>query len=254
MGRVTATMTGDVLVVTLDNPAALNAWTMAMQRDVASVLHDAGADDRVRGVVLTGAGERGFCAGQHLGETKQMTGADVDAWLANLRAAYAAVLDCAKPTVAALNGIAAGSGYQLALLCDLRIAHAGVRMGQPEINSGIPSITGTYLTRQYVGHGHATEMMLRGRLLDADDALRIGLLHEVTTASGVRERAIELTTELADKPAAAFAHTKRALRDAIGPGLWAAFDEAAEADRIAWDSGEPQQVMDRFLSRSRATG
>jgi enoyl-CoA hydratase/carnithine racemase len=238
-----------VLLVTLDNPAALNAWTMAMQRQVAAILHEAATDSAVGAVVLTGAGDRAFCAGQHLAETTRMTGADVDDWLDGLRTAYAAVLGCDKPTVAAINGVAAGSGYQLALLCDLRVTHAGARIGQPEVNSGIPSITGSYLTRQIAGHGLTTDMMLTGRLLSGVEAAAGGLVHQLVEPSYVVPTAVERAAELAAKPSIAFTLTKRSLRAALEPGLWEAFDAAARLDREAWDSGQPQAVMNEFLTR-----
>jgi len=239
-----------VLLVTLDNPEALNAWTMAMQQQLVETMARAVSDPEVGAVVLTGAGDRAFCAGQHLRETTRMTGADVDGWLGGLRAAYRAVLGCDKPTVAAINGVAAGSGYQLALLCDLRISHAAAWIGQPEVNSGIPSITGAYLTRQIAGHGLTTEMMLTGRLLSGTEAAAGSLVHQLVEPSDVVPTALERAAELAGKPTVAFTLTKRSLRAAVEPGLWAAFDAAAVVDREAWDSGQPQAVMDQFLTRS----
>lgn len=249
MGTVRSENRDGVLVVTLDNPAALNAWTMAMQRQLAEIVVRAQEDPTAGAIVLTGAGDRAFCAGQHLGETTAMTGADVDGWLDGLRTAYSAVLGSDKPTVAAINGVAAGSGYQLALLCDLRISHAAARIGQPEVNSGIPSITGAYLTRQLAGHGRTTEMMLTGRLLSGDEAATAGLVHQLVDAADVVPTALERAAELAAKPAMAFTLTKRSLRAALEPGLWEAFDAAARVDREAWDSGQPQAAMNEFLAR-----
>ena len=249
MGTVRTENRDGVLLVTLDNPSALNAWTMAMQQQLAEIVQQAEANPEVGAIVLTGAGDRAFCAGQHLGETTRMTGADVDGWLGGLRAAYGAVLGCDKPTVAAINGVAAGSGYQLALLFDLRISHAGARIGQPEVNSGIPSITGAYLTRQIAGHGLTTEMMLTGRLLSGAEAEARGLVHQLVEPADVVPVALARAAELASKPKQAFTLTKRSLRATVEPGLWAAFDAAAGIDREAWDSGQPQAVMNEFLAR-----
>jgi enoyl-CoA hydratase/carnithine racemase len=250
-GQVRSELMDGVLVVTLDNQAALNAWTIQMQRDVVATMDRAAGDDAVTAVVFTGAGDRAFCAGQHLAETSRMTGSDVDGWLAGLRAAYAAVLGSDKPTVAAINGVAAGSGYQLALLFDLRVAHATARIGQPEVNSGIPSITGAYLTRQMTGHGVTADLMLSGRLLSGTEAHAAGLVQQLVEPDQVVATAIERAADLAAKPGVAFRLTKRSLRATLEPGLWAAFDAAAEIDREAWDTGQPQAVMDRFLDRSQ---
>ncbi|MEU6715832.1 enoyl-CoA hydratase/isomerase family protein [Nonomuraea sp. NPDC046802] len=242
---------GEVAVLTLNRPASLNAWDMAMQDTVRRRFGEFAADDRTRAVVITGAGERAFCAGQHLAETAGFGPENVDAWLDNFRSLYRAVLEIDKPVVAAINGVAAGSGYQLTLLCDVRVAHPGVRMGQTEVSSGIPSITGMYLTMRALGGSRTLELMMSGRLMEADELKQAGLVHHLVPQGDVLATAVKIAGQLAEQPSVAIALTKQRYRDLITPGLWEAFEAARAIDRKAWASGQPQQVMRDFFAARR---
>lgn len=234
--------------ITLNRPESLNAWTMAMQAQIATTVTEFSNDPSVEAIVISGTGDRAFCAGQDLHQTAEFQPEDVEEWLESFKTIYDAILSSPKPVIAALNGVTAGSGYQLALVCDIRIAHPDVRMGQPEVNSGIPSITGHFLTQYSVGHSRATDMMLSGRLLEADEAHQFGLIHRVVPADDVYATALTVARELADKPKLAFRLTKQRIRDVMWPGLLDAFDAAVDIDREAWASGEPQQTARDFFA------
>lgn len=240
-----------IAVLTLNRPRSLNAWDMAMEAELAQLLRDAARQDDIRGVVLTGSGDRAFCAGQDLAEAARFAPEQIDAWLANFQNLYETVLAVDKPVVAALNGVAAGSGYQLALLCDVRVAHPAVRMGQPEVTSGIPSITGMYLTERALGASRMLELMLTGRLMDIDELTGVGLVHHVVAADKVRDKALEVARAIASQPTVAVALTKERYRQTILPGLRDAFTAAAAIDRQAWSSGQPQEVMRAFFETRR---
>lgn len=239
-------------VITLNRPESLNSWTTAMQAQIAHVIGQFDQDARVESIVITGTGDRAFCAGQDLHETAEFSPENVDAWLGNFKDVYDAILSTAKPVVAALNGVAAGSGYQLALVCDIRVAHRGVRIGQPEVNSGIPSITGHYLTHYSLGHSRAAEMMLSGRLLDADEAHQVGLIHTLVAQEAVLDESLRRAIDLASRPKLAFRLTKKRMRDLLWPGLLEAFEAGASIDREAWASGEPQRTAREFFAAREA--
>lgn len=249
MATTDVNVTDGIGIITLNNPQALNAWTQEMQRDVAKSLNLLDADPEVKGIIITGAGDRAFCAGQDLKEVSSFSEDSVEEWLDTFYEVYDSVLSNSKPVIAALNGVTAGSGYQLALLCDLRIAHAGVRIGQPEVKSGIPSITGMYLTWQSLGHSKTAEMMLTGRLLDADEAHRAGLIAEVVSAEEVLPRSIALARELSELPTQAFALTKQRIRATLLPGLKEAFAAALDIDKQAYGDGEPQRTATEFVAK-----
>ncbi|MEQ9248744.1 MAG: enoyl-CoA hydratase/isomerase family protein, partial [Nitratireductor sp.] len=142
---------GPVLKITLNRPQVLNAWNAAMREELIEALTEAEEDEAVRAVILTGAGDRAFGAGQDLNETKSFDADRAEVWIGEWEKLYNRFRTLSKPIIAALNGVAAGSAFQVALLCDLRVGHAGVRMGQPEINSGIPSTTGPWIMREMLG-------------------------------------------------------------------------------------------------------
>ena len=163
------------LVLTLNRPARLNAWTEAMRARLVERLTAAASDRGVRSVVLTGAGDRAFCAGQDLDELGTFDTGRAEEWIDGFARLYRALGSLRVPVVAALNGVAAGSAFQFVLLTDIRIGHSGVRMGQPEINSGIASITGPWIMREMLGLSRTVELTLSGRLMKADEALdRLG--------------------------------------------------------------------------------
>ena len=149
--------------------------------------------------------------------------------------------------MAAINGVAAGSGYQVSLLCDVRVIHPGVTMGQTEVSSGIPSITGLYLTERALGRSRTLEMMLTGRLLDADELCHVGLAHHLVPASEVVDRAVAVAAQIARQPTVAVQATSSE------PGSSSATDSGRRSmrppsiDQRAWASGQPQQTMRAFF-------
>lgn len=251
MGQINLETVAGCGVVTLDNPDSLNAWSQQMQRDLASAVRIFDADPQVSSIVITGAGDRAFCSGQDLNELAGFTVDNVEHWLDGFAQVYDSILSASKPVVAALNGVAAGSGYQLALVCDLRVAHDGVRLGQPEVKSGIPSVTGLFLTWQSLGHAKTAELMLTGRLMEADEAHGLGLIAEICPRENVLTRAMARAGELAAQPAEAFKLTKQHLHTMLKPGLDAAFAAALEIDKAAYGGGEPQNTANQFLGRTQ---
>ena len=249
--HVLAEMTSTTLVITLNRPERLNAWNAPMRARLLALLQGANTDPAIGAVVLTGAGERAFCAGQDLNEGKTFDGARAEEWIEEWRRLYNAMRRFEKPLVAALNGLAAGSAFQASLLCDVRVGHEGSKMGQPEINSGIVSATGFWIMREMLGLSRAIEMVLTGRLASAEEAHRIGLMHHLVPAAEVRTKALEVAADLSSKPALAFKLNKQRFCAATQAG----FDETFEAARIihrqAFDAGEPQRVMERFLAKQK---
>ncbi|MBV2145102.1 enoyl-CoA hydratase/isomerase family protein [Falsochrobactrum sp. TDYN1] len=238
-----------VAVITLNKPERLNAWTGAMRADLGRMLAEVGSNDAVRAVVVTGAGERAFCSGQDFTESQNFEGgAEADRWLADIKSFYETIRDVEKPTIAALNGIAAGSGFQVAMLMDYRIGHAGVTMGQPELNNGIPSVVGPWgVFAPHLGVARSMDLILTGRMMNAKEARHTGLLNEIVPAGEVLSRSIAMARELGAKPPIALRLTKRAYREATQPGFDHAFEIAEEAQREAFASGEPQRCMEEFF-------
>lgn len=221
-------MNGDVLVLRLNNPARLNAWSQATRFEIEKTLAVAATDGDIKAVVLTGSGERAFCAGQDLTDPAM---GDPDAAESRMKAFhdfYRALLSFPKPLVAALNGLTAGSAFQAILLMDSRVGHDGVRLGMPEINSGIPCITGSTILKWAVGSIMARSIVTTGRYISAQESLQFGLIDELVPAGEVQRRAVEVANALAAKAPEAFAETKFWVRDQILPELAAAFERATQ--------------------------
>jgi enoyl-CoA hydratase len=239
---------GPVTVVVMNRPEKLNAWTEGMRDELGELLVEARDDDSVGAIVLTGTG-RGFCAGQDFDEARRFDPASTDSWLAGIKAFYDVIRDMDKPVVAAVNGVAAGSGFQVALLADVRVAHESATLGQPEVSSGIPSITGTYLMSSTLGLSRTTELVLSGRLMTAHEAHAAGAVHEVVTGDVV-DAAVARARGLAAQPPTAVASTKAWLRAMTEHDYRAAFEFARAQHRDAFSSGVPQGRMTHFLGRS----
>src|SRR5689334_21701259 len=191
---------GAVELVTLDRPALFNAWHRPMREELMAALAAAEAAAEVRAIILTGAGDQAFSAGQDLGETMSFDPDRAVEWIREWEALYDLIRSLSKPLIAALNGVAAGSAFQVALLCDFRIAHPGVRMGQPEIDAGIASTTGPWIMREMLGIARTIDLTLTGRMMDAAECNAIGLINRIVPRQRVFEEALALATELAEKP------------------------------------------------------
>ena len=223
-----------------------------MRQELLAGLQDLDSDARVRSIIITGAGERAFCAGQDLNEAKDFDAADAGAWIEEWRELYDAVRSLSKPVVAALNGVAAGSAFQFVLFCDVRVGHQGSRMGQPEINAGIASITGPFIMREVMGLSRTVEMALSGRLIDGIEANRIGLIHHLVGAADVLCKAEEAALELGAKPPTAMRLDKAWLREMTQSGFDHAMDAAKRYHKMAYATGEPQAQTTAFLRRPKA--
>lgn len=249
--EVTVTHDGRVAVVRMNRPAAMNAVDAGLRQALTAALRSLEADDATDALVLTGAGERAFCAGQDLAEAAAVTPAGLADWLNRQHAMYQAVRDLTKPVVAAVNGTAAGAGFQLALLCDLRVAHAGVRLGQPELQAGLASIVGSYLMSLQLGLSMNQQLSLTGELIDAARAHQLGLVNDLVAADAVLPQALARARAMAALPGPALRLTKQRFRERTQPG----FDEACNAGiRFQLEclaSGVPAQRMQQFLARRR---
>jgi len=238
-------------IVTLNRPEVLNAWNRPMREELVAALGAFDADPDLRALVITGAGARAFCAGQDLGETVGFDENAAETWIDEFQALYGAIRQLSKPVVAALNGVAAGSAFQAALLMDVRIGHPGVRMGQPEINSGIASVTGPWIMREVLGLSRTVELTLTGRLMSADEALHVGALHRVVAEEALMQTALETAKDLAGKAPEAMRIDKQWIREMTEPGFQAAFDAARRLHRQSYAAGEPQKMSAAFLDRRR---
>ena len=215
---------GAVAVVTVNRPEALNAIDLETLTVLRDRLRELAVDAGVRAVVLTGSGEKAFIAGADIKYMSTLTVLEARAWGALGHECATLLETMPKATVAAVNGFALGGGCELALGCDIRYASTRARLGQPEINLGIlPGWGGSQRLARVVGLGIAKELIFTGRMVDAEEAQRIGLVNAVFAPEELLGKALELAQSLAAKSPAALAFAKQAtnlsLQGALADGL-----------------------------------
>jgi len=203
---------GAVELWTIDGEARRNSLSRAMIRELLENLHRAREKRAVRCVVLTGKGDRAFCAGADLKERAGMSDAEVHAFHEALRSAFRSVETAPQAFVAALNGAALGGGLELALACDLRVAVETAEMGLPEVGLGIiPGAGGTVRLPRTIGVGRAKDLILTGRRVGATEALALGLVSRVAPAGRLRAEALALAEEVAKNAPVSIRQAKRAV-------------------------------------------
>lgn len=247
---------GPVRTLTLNRPGRLNALDTGLRQAIADALIAAQRDDSVRAVIVAGAGPRAFCAGQDLHEGSSLTADDAARWMASWKGYFEALSSFTKPLIAAINGVAAGAGFQTALLCDYRVAVPQSRFIMAEIDAGLPCIVGCYLLTVHLGLSRATEIVLSGRTIGASEAREMGLIHEIVEPDDLAARAYAAAERLAGKPPVAMRLDLERFRSRLRDGLVEAEDAAARYQAEAVATGEPQRVMAAFLDKHgrRQTG
>ena len=223
---------GPVRVLTIEGEGRMNVLSRALVAELLAEERRAADDEQVRAVVVTGAGSRAFCAGADLKERRGWSEDDVRRWLVELHGGLREVERCPKPWIAAVNGLALGGGCELALACDLRVLDPAAQMALTEVRIGvIPGGGGTVRLARVVGLGRARELILTGRRVEAEEALRIGLANRISAAGDSVPSAIALGNEIAANAPVAIAAAKAALEEAWDLSL----DAALERERAHYD-------------------
>jgi enoyl-CoA hydratase/carnithine racemase len=244
-----------VATLTLCRPEKRNAMTPALTRDFSAALAAIRAEPTIRALVIAATGPV-FCAGGDLAMLERMTGQTLDENYREMRAFYMRYLDLLHldiPTIAAIGGHAVGAGAALALACDIRILAAEAQISFPFLALGLhPGMGTTHLLPIVAGASLATDLLLSGRKVGADEALARGLVSRVLPAGEVEAAALALATELAGRPAAATQMAKRALIRPKLDGLDAALDNEATAQTVSYASPEMRAALAAIRGRKRA--
>jgi enoyl-CoA hydratase/carnithine racemase len=249
MGQINYRHHQDIAIIEIENDGRLNAFTRAMRGEIGALLARSNDDPRITSAVITGQGEA-FCAGQDLNEAQGWN--DETPWVEEFEDFFRALLRFQKPLVAAVNGVAAGGGFQMALLCDSRIGHPGTRMGQPEVKRGLASVTGTWLLQRSVGDMRARELALSGRMVEADELKQLGILNAIVPQGALMAAAIAACAQLAESPADSYARTKTWLYESLSDEISTVIRDAAAAHRKGFASGVSQAGAAHFLHSNQA--
>lgn len=188
---------GAIAYITVNRPKVLNALNATTWQDLRVVFAHARQDAEVRGVILTGAGDKAFIAGADINEVAQLTAIEAERSSSNGQAILDLIENLGKPVIAAINGFALGGGCETAMACTLRVASDTAKFGQPEVKLGLlPGGGGTQRLPRLIGKGRALQLILTGEVITAQEAWRIGLVNEVVPAAKVISRAEEILKQI----------------------------------------------------------
>jgi enoyl-CoA hydratase len=241
-----------VATITIDRQEKRNALNSTVRAELVAALDALRDDESVRVLVITGAGEKAFVAGADIGEFAGRTPLEQRATMTGRRV-FDEVAAYPKPVIAMINGFCLGGGCELALACDLRIAADSAKLGQPEINLGIiPGGGGTQRLPRVVGTGQAMRLVLSGEIIDAAEALRIGLVDLVHPAAELREKTMELARKMAEKSPVALRMAKSAVRAAAEMPLSAGLAYETELFVTCFASEDKTEGVAAFLEKRAA--
>jgi enoyl-CoA hydratase/carnithine racemase len=241
-----------IATITLNRPEALNAFNKEVVEEILRALEDARADENVRVVVLTGAGEKAFSAGADIKAMAGMTALKARE-LSSMGGKLCVTLEnFEKPVIAAINGYALGGGMEISMACDLRIASENARMGQTEINIGlIPGWGGTQRLTRLVGMTKAKELVFTGRMIDARTAEQIGLLNMAVPADKFREVVHQFAVDLAMKAPVALKVAKALITKGADMSLDAALELEREGFGVIGSTDDLKEGTSAFAEKRK---
>jgi len=243
-----------IATLTLNRPERLNALGGTLREDLIDAFSRVSRDDEVRAVVVTGAG-RGFCSGgdvKNMGE-RDSVGASytvMERIQPHRDAGVMAIRECPKPVIAAVNGPAAGAGFNLALCCDMRIASTAAKFSQAFVKRGLhPDWGGTWFLPRLVGTAKACELIFTGDTIDAQEAYRLGIVNAVVAPEELMGRSYDLAKKIASGPPLAIRLAKRAIYRNEGCGLREGLEFETYAQNICRDSEDSKEGVRAFLEK-----
>lgn len=238
-----------IIVLTLDNPP-LNLNTLKTLDRIRESCAAIAADPTVRVAIVTGSGDRAFCAGSDVTEFAVVRDDVVSHKLSRENAAFTAIEELPVPVIAALNGVTLGGGAEIALACDIRILDERARIGFPECKLGVfPGSGGVFRLPPIVGSGRALELIYTGDLINAEEAYRIGLINRIAPAGKALETALELARTISNRPALALSLVRRALRDARLQTIAEATERTLADSHAVFTGPDIAEGLDAFFEK-----
>lgn len=243
---------GKVATITINRPKVMNALNIALASEMRDALADAEADDNVRVIVITGAGDRAFCAGADIAELAVLGGIEARDFSLQAQLLTTLIERVRKPVVAKINGLCLGGGNEVAMSCDFRIASEKAAFGQPEINLGIiPGMGGTQRLTRLIGRTKAIEMNMLGEMIPAAEAYRLGLVNKVVPAGELDKAVDELAEKLAAKGPVAIGMVKLAVNNGMDMDLNRGLYYEAECFGAACGTEDAREGTKAFLEKRK---
>jgi enoyl-CoA hydratase len=209
-----------IAIITINRPDKLNALNEQTINELKEVFTELGADENIRAIILTGAGEKAFVAGADISELNGLDVIKGKEFAEKGQLVFNLIENLGKPVIAAINGFALGGGCELALACHFRVASVNAKFGQPEVNLGaIPGFGGTQRLTRLINSGRALEMILTADIIDASEALRIGLVNHVYPQNELITKALEIAGRISSKAPIAVKYAIKAVKKAYEVSL-----------------------------------
>jgi enoyl-CoA hydratase len=240
---------GSVAFLTVDNQAKLNTLDRALMNEFVAAVHPLAARDDLRALVLAGAGEKAFIGGASIAEMAVLTPATARDFITLVHRTCDVLRRLPVPVIAAIDGYALGAGLEIAVSCDLRVATTRAKLGMPEVRVGIPSVVEAALIPQLIGFGRARELMMLGEIIDADTALRWGLVERVVAPAGLAAEVEKILAALLAAGAQAVRSQKALMQqwETLPPD--AAIEAGIDAFARAYETDEPKRMLSAFEKR-----
>ncbi len=249
--RLAAGERGTVATVTVDNRKKLNTLNSVLMRDFVGQVEALGGREDLRALVLTGAGEKAFIGGASIDEMAQFDHVRAKEFITLLHRCCACLRALPVPVIARIDGYALGGGLEVAVSCDLRVATSRAKFGMPEVKVGLPSVIEAALIPQLIGWGRTRELIYTGETIDAETALRWGLVERVVPPDQLDGEVDKLVGSLLAAGPVAVRSQKRLMQQWEVLPTDRAIEAGIEALVRACDTDEPRRLMSAFLNRKR---
>jgi enoyl-CoA hydratase len=248
---ITIEKRGKVAVITINRPDKLNALNSKVHAEGIAALDELRRDDEVVVVVLTGSGDRAFIAGADISEFEGQTPVTQRSQFLE-RTLFNSIDIFPKPIIAMINGFCLGGGNELALACDIRVCSDNAKFGQPEINLGIiPGGGGTQRLTHLIGEGRSMEMTLTGDMIDAETALKFGLVNHVYPADQLEAETMKLAEKISEKAPIALRLAKEAVKFASRSNLDEGLRREVDLFAICFSTEDKQEGVSAFLEKRK---
>jgi enoyl-CoA hydratase len=242
-----------VAYVTINRPEAMNALTRESKKDLLKFFLSANATEAFRAIILTGEGDRAFCAGTDLKEMAKFSSIDIEQMLWLEHRLNDSIRHCNKPVIAAVNGNALGGGCLIPLICDFSIVADSAVLGFPEIRAGLPASIEIAIVHKFIGLAKARELIYFGETFTPQEALEMGLVNRVVPKDSVLNAAKAIALKFMAQSPTALRLQKELVNKWIETDFVSAVETSIYAAGLAFTTGEPQAAIDKFLTRSKGS-
>jgi methylglutaconyl-CoA hydratase len=243
---------GQILIVTINRPDRMNALDRPTLKAGAKLIKEIHFDKNIRVVIVTGAGEKAFCAGADLKERENMTMSEVRQYIRAIRDTFTDIENLPMPVICAINGIALGGGLELALACDIRLAAENATLGLTEVTLGIiPGGGGTQRLPRLIGRGKAKELLFLGQRITSKQALDIGLINHIAPADKLMDMAMDMAEKIVNNPPIAVQQAKIAVNRGMEVELAQGLEIESEAYEVCIPTKDRLEALAAFKEKRK---